>query len=167
MGRGFGQGGELHLDDRSRGQGRRIFLQYGFTSYARRRAQPEERYDKQVLVPFGEYVPYPFKWMPGLSKLVGPIGNFSSGDRSHVFSVTSKGLDQSVRIGPLICYEDIFPSLSVGLPSVKASICFLFLRTTLGLSMRDRRAACRALCSSALEVGRPFLRCGNAGWSVG
>ena len=124
-----------------------------------------ERYDKQVLVPFGEYVPYPFKWMPGLSKLVGPIGNFSSGDRSHVFSVTSKVLDQSVRIGPLICYEDIFPSLSR--LAVGQDVDLLFVSTNDAWFKHEGCAEQHAAHSvlRALEVGRPFLRCGNAGWS--
>ena len=124
-----------------------------------------ERYDKQVLVPFGEYVPYPFKWMPGLSKLVGPIGNFSSGDRSHVFSVKSKDLDQSVRIGPLICYEDIFPSLSR--LAVGQDVDLLFVSTNDAWFKHEGCAEQHAAHSvlRALEVGRPFLRCGNAGWS--
>ena len=43
-------------------------------------------YAKRTLVPFGEYVPFPFKWIPGLQKMVGPVGNFQSGNEIKTFS---------------------------------------------------------------------------------
>lgn len=124
-----------------------------------------ERYDKQVLVPFGEYVPYPFRWIPGLSKLVGPVGNFSSGNHPHVFQIKAKDLERPVRVGPLICYEDIFPFLSRKI--VSQEVDFLFVCTNDAWFGREGCAEQHAAHSvlRALELGRPFLRCGNAGWS--
>ena len=41
-------------------------------------------YAKRILVPFGEYVPFPFRWISGIRKLVGPVGSFKSGEISKV-----------------------------------------------------------------------------------
>lgn len=63
------------------------------------------RYHKQVLLAFGEYIP--FGWL--LSKIPGvpPIGSFSRGDGPR--SLTLSG---GARAAPLICYEDLMPPLS-------------------------------------------------------
>ena len=57
---------------------------------------------------FGEYVSFPFKWIPGLQKMVGPVGNFQSGNEIKTFSPVPNLGQKSIKIGPLICYEDIF-----------------------------------------------------------
>ena len=48
-------------------------------------------YAKQVLVPFGEYVPNPFAYIPGFRKLVGPVGNFLAGEHPHIFDIPIRG----------------------------------------------------------------------------
>jgi len=63
------------------------------------------RYDKQHLVPFGEYVPLG-KWLTFIEKMVVGVGDFSSG-RSGVVMPWAKG-----KMGVQICYEMIFPYLS-------------------------------------------------------
>lgn len=62
-------------------------------------------YDKQHLVPFGEYVPYP-KVLFFVHKLVQAAGNFAAGDSSAPLKLDGH------RVGVLICYEAIFPSLA-------------------------------------------------------
>ncbi len=63
------------------------------------------RYDKQHLVPFGEYVPFSdFLPLPG--PLVENIGSFSSGQPISPLSC------QGAEIGVLICFESIFPKLA-------------------------------------------------------
>jgi apolipoprotein N-acyltransferase len=63
------------------------------------------RYDKQHLVPFGEYVPLG-KFLPLPGPLVESIGDFSAGESSEPLSC------QSAKIGVLICFESIFPELA-------------------------------------------------------
>ena len=63
------------------------------------------RYDKQHLVPFGEYVPLSdYLQLPG--PLVENIGNFSSGKGGRPLSCGD------AEIGVLICFESIFPKLA-------------------------------------------------------
>ncbi len=61
------------------------------------------RYDKRVLVPFGEYLPFATRF-PWLRSLSPASGRFTAGEAPGVLT-TSDG----VRLGPLICYEDVIP----------------------------------------------------------
>ncbi|HTK79818.1 MAG TPA: apolipoprotein N-acyltransferase [Rhizomicrobium sp.] len=67
-------------------------------------------YDKFHLVPFGEYVPFPATLHAlGIDKLVNQPGSFASGDGPHTYSVPG-----APPVGPLICYEILFPHEVVG-----------------------------------------------------
>ena len=65
-------------------------------------------YDKAHLVPFGEYVPLrrypPFSWV---GKMVPMVGDFAEGPVGATVSLPDIGA-----LGPLVCYESIFPNLS-------------------------------------------------------
>lgn len=63
-------------------------------------AQPY-RYDKHHLVPFGEFIPLGFRWFVNMMNM--PLGDFSRGPLSAP-SFVVKGQ----RVGPNICYEDLF-----------------------------------------------------------
>ena len=71
----------------------------------------EEWYAKQILVPFGEYVPLPFSLIPGVTRMVGPVGSFTSGQAFHSFKASGDD-NRSFNIFSLVCYEDIFPGLA-------------------------------------------------------
>ncbi len=58
------------------------------------------RYDKVLLVPFGEYVPAPFGFA---NKISTEIGNFQAGGKITTFSIRGHSL------GAFICYESAFP----------------------------------------------------------
>jgi len=64
-----------------------------------------DRYDKQHLVPFGEYMPLR-RYLPLPGPLVESIGDFTAGDRPAVLE------GGGLRIGVLICFESIFPDLA-------------------------------------------------------
>jgi len=59
------------------------------------------RYDKVHLVPFGEFVPWPFGFA---NKISTEIGDFKPGDKVVVLPVGDH------RIGTFICYESVFPN---------------------------------------------------------
>ena len=123
-------------------------------------------YAKRMLVPFGEYVPFPFKYFPGLRKMVGPIGNFENGDKINVFRIKPKSREASdVHIGPLICYEDIFPSLCIDI--ARKGVDLFFVSTNNAWFGEEGCAIQHAAHSvmRAVETQRPFIRCGNSGWS--
>ena len=66
--------------------------------------RPAGYYDKEHLVPFGEYMPLP-AWL-GMEKLVSGVGDFSPGKD---MALPRSG---DLALGMLICYEAIFPELA-------------------------------------------------------
>lgn len=61
------------------------------------------RYDKMFLVPFGEYIPFPFGGFMG--SIASEIGDFVPGERIVLFDAGR------TRAGAFICYESAFPHL--------------------------------------------------------
>lgn len=123
----------------------------------------ERYYAKRQLVPFGEYVPLR-PLLGWLNKFV-PIGegDFGRGEDSSPIIVSLRG--QPTVVGPLICYEDIFPSLARHSAMAGASV--LTVLTNNGWFGEGGAAYQHAAHSvlRAVETRRPVLRCGNGGWS--
>ena len=80
------------------------------------------RYDKQHLVPFGEYIPFHNSLLFFLDKLVEGIGDFEAGpgptllmfkprEKVPPMAAAATAPDFHVKFGVVICYEVIFPNL--------------------------------------------------------
>jgi apolipoprotein N-acyltransferase len=89
---------------KKKGQGKK-FLSFNSAYLFRPDGEIGARYDKQHLVPFGEYVPFS-DYVPLFGPLVENVGNFSSGKPGMPLSC------QDAAIGVLICFESIFPELA-------------------------------------------------------
>ena len=113
-------------------------------------------YDKHHLVPFGEYQP---DWLPLPIQLV-PGGGFAPGPGPR--TLTLPGLPP---IGPLICYEAIFPGEIVQ-PGHRPS---LLVNVTNDAWFGDSSGPRQHLVAArlrAVEEGLPLLRAANTGISA-
>lgn len=71
-------------------------------------------YCKRVLIPFGEFMPLA-SYFTGLQELNARAGVFSAGTEAAVFAYPMHrpdGTAYSLKVSPLICYEDTLPSLA-------------------------------------------------------
>jgi len=117
-------------------------------------------YVKRELVPFGEFVPKPLGF---ISKVVPVGGNFVPGSDPSLIEL-SVG-EETVKIGCLVCYEDVFPRLAR--ESARAGAQVIFVATNNAWYGEEGGASQHAAHSvlRAVENRRPVMRCGNGGWS--
>ena len=123
---------------------------------------PDWRYDKQHLVPFGEFIPRFFKWFTALMNI--PLGDFNRGA-----SMQAPFVWQGQKLAANICYEDLFgeelaasfaePDLA---PSIFVNISNLAWFGN-GLAMNQHLQIARM---RALEFERAFVLSTNTGVSA-
>jgi apolipoprotein N-acyltransferase len=115
------------------------------------------RYDKRVLVPFGEYLPLASRF-PWLRDVSPATGHFSAGRDQTILPVAER-----VRLGALICYEDVIPQ-----PAREAAQRGATLLVNLtndawyGISPEPYQHQALALWR-AVETRRDFIRSTNTG----
>ncbi len=124
--------------------------------------QPLYRYDKQHLVPFGEFIPPAFRWFTELMNI--PLGDFNRGPLvAPSFAVKGE------RIGPNICYEDLFGEElaarfrdDASAPTVLANLSNIgWFGETIAVAQHLHISRLRSL-----ELQRPMLRATNTGATV-
>ncbi len=116
------------------------------------------RYNKQHLVPFGEYVPLG-RFMPFLEPLVVHIGNFTPGS-----SVEPLQLGR-LKAGVLICFESIFPELARQQVAAGANLLVNLTNDAwYGRSSAPHQSFAMAIFR-ALETRRSLVRAANTGIS--
>jgi apolipoprotein N-acyltransferase len=116
------------------------------------------RYFKRRLVMFGEYMPGA-RWLPFLKHLGPRGGGLEPGRKTVHFQMAGP----TVRIAPLICFEDVFPHVTR--EAVDADTDFLLNLTNngwFGTSAAQWQHAVAALFR-AVENGVPLVRCTNNG----
>lgn len=117
------------------------------------------RYDKHHLVPFGEFIPWGFRWFTQMMNI--PLGDFTRGNMGQPSFEW-----QGQRLAPNICYEDLFgeelaarfvdparaPTIFVNLSNIA------WFGNTLAIDQHLQISRMRAL-----EFERPFVRATNTG----
>jgi apolipoprotein N-acyltransferase len=120
---------------------------------------PVYRYDKQHLVPFGEFIPRGFRWFTEAMNI--PLGDFARGPLdAPSFGVAGQ------RIAPNVCYEDLFgEELAVRFvdaakaPTILANVSNIgWFGDTVALPQHLHISRMRTL-----ELQRPMLRATNTG----
>jgi len=119
---------------------------------------PPARYDKRHLVPFGEFVPWGFRWFVDLMTI--PLGDFARGTPDQPpFEVAGQ------RIAFNICYEDVFGEEL--LPSLHGPDGATILANVSNIAwFGDSHAPAQhrqIARMRALETARPMIRATNTG----
>jgi len=120
---------------------------------------PFYRYDKQHLVPFGEFIPLGFRWFTEMMNI--PLGDFAR--RPEVppsFAYAGQ------RIGPNICYEDLFGEElarrfgdAASAPTLLANVSNIgWFGDTIAIDQHLHISRMRTL-----ELQRPMIRATNTG----
>lgn len=115
------------------------------------------RYHKQILMPFGEYVPGK-GWLPGIERLFPLPHTVLRGEEAAVLRAGDR-----LRIGPMICYEDMQPQLARSLARKSANLlCALINAASFenDLTLRQHRLLAQL---RAVECRRYFLRTAATG----
>jgi apolipoprotein N-acyltransferase len=120
---------------------------------------PFFRYDKQHLVPFGEFIPPGFRWFTEMMSI--PLGDFARGP-----AVPPSFAFGGQRIGPNICYEDLFGEElarrfadAASAPTVLANLSNIgWFGDTIAIEQHLQISRMRTL-----ELQRPMIRATNTG----
>jgi apolipoprotein N-acyltransferase len=150
------------------GEGQRIEALFNGAALARPDGAIGGWYGKQHLIPFAEGVPLA-RWV-GLDprrragggprrELLSLLGNFSSGPESTVFTVGP------ARIGVLICFEGLFPSLARRSSLAGANALFVLTNDMWWGHSAFAPWHAQMVATRALELDLPVVRAANSGVS--
>lgn len=118
-------------------------------------------YDKVDLVPFGEFLPFQTALESiGLNQVTELPGGFSAGQRRRTLT-----LPKAPPVGPLICYEVIFPGAAVDEDARPAWLLNITNDAWFGDTPGPRQHFAEARLR-AVEEGLPLIRAANTGISA-
>ncbi|MES2676974.1 MAG: apolipoprotein N-acyltransferase [Pseudomonadota bacterium] len=122
-------------------------------------AQVSDNYDKNHLVPFGEYVPFADQFS-FISKITDGAVNFSSGEGFKTIKLNSK----TPSFSPLVCYEAIFPDNIIDKTNPPKFLLNLTNDAWFGSSSGPYQHF-DMVKMRAIEYGMPVIRVANSGIS--
>jgi apolipoprotein N-acyltransferase len=134
----------------------------GMTGSAGAAAASDYEYHKYHLVPFGEFIPFGFRWFVNMMNM--PLGDFDRGAINQAsFAVNGQ------RVAPTICYEDVFGgelrhrfANAASAPTMFANLTNLaWFGNTFAIDQHLAIARMRSL-----EFARPSIRATNTGATV-
>jgi apolipoprotein N-acyltransferase len=119
-----------------------------------------QRYDKQVLVPLGEY--FPFQWAKKIGEKFGITDQFSKGIKTKVVQS-----NQKIKIGLSICYEETYGNL---IRKAKKQGASLFVNVSNDAWFPQSKLSEQHYILGrlrAIENGVPLIRACNTGITAG
>lgn len=111
-------------------------------------------YDKQQLVPFGEYMP---KWFRRLPRFIAETHDVEPGPINAPIAVGF------MRVGPLICFESMFPALSLALAGKGANLLVNLSNDLWFEGSAEPQLLLEHTVLRAVEQGRYLVRATNSG----
>ena len=122
-------------------------------------AHSEEKYVKNRLIPFGEYVPFESS-LPFLRDLFSGVRRYTPAPEAEILK-----LDEHVRIAPAICLEAIYSDFISGLVNKGANIIFnpgndAYFGLSAGPSFHSALSMLRSI-----EYRVPLIRVTNSGFT--
>lgn len=121
-------------------------------------------YAKQHLVPFGEFIPLD-KWITPLQKL-SPVGvSLHPGEPKLLDLAVARedGSAATVKIAPLICFEDTVPALARRAAASGAQMIVLITNDSWFSDSCEAEQHAAHTVLRAIETGLPVARVGNSG----
>ena len=116
------------------------------------RLEPLASYDKLLLFPFSERMPWPFSLLFATRLEVGPGS-----------TLVTLSLDEAVKLGPLICYEVLFATHARALVAAGASVLVNLSNDSWFGTTRALDQHLAAAILRAVETRRPVLRSTSTG----
>lgn len=114
------------------------------------------RYDKQILMPFGEYIPGA-SLVPFLKSLSENTGDYDAGSENTTFTIPGAVL------GPLICYEDVVIGIPREMTRAGAQILFNVLNDAWYGDTAGPHEHLQLALWRAIENRRYLIRSSNTG----
>ena len=122
-------------------------------------------YEKEHLVPFGEYTP-PFLDLPFLRPLLQGVGTFAPGRATAPFVLSRSASEGGLVPGLLICYESLFPELARARVRDGANVLVNISNDAWFGRTSAPWQHLHAAVLRAVEYGRPLVRSTNTGVSA-
>ncbi len=117
-------------------------------------------YSKFHLVPFGEFIPLNDRF-PKIGRMVGMGRNLTPGK-----SIQPLSLSEEIRLGTVICYEDVFPYVCRKQAVNGANLLLVITNDAWYPTSFEPQQHYANSVFRSIETRLPMVRCGNSDYSV-